>query len=102
MRLMMGIVLACGIALGGLLLLIEPYRREWQAEQQALAEICADGHFVGVATQPVGPTWLRRFARSGRAKYFDRVTLLLFVGSDPRLSDRQRAALKYLQGTDIY
>jgi hypothetical protein len=102
MRVLMGIVLACGLALGGLLQLIEPYRRDWQAEQQALDEISADVHFVGAITQPVGPTWLRTLAWPGRTQYFDRVTILCFAGADPRLSDKQRNALKHLRGADIY
>jgi hypothetical protein len=99
MRVMMGIVLACGLALGGLLQLVEPYRRDWQAEQQSLVEIRAEGRTVGTATQPVGPAWLRKLARpAGRARYFDRVSILTFIACDFRLSAPLRAAFKHLQG----
>jgi hypothetical protein len=74
----MGLVFLFAIAYTPVLLLIEPYRKEWLGEQRAIAEIRARGHHVGFTTVKVGPQWLQKLSW-GHRHYFERVRNLYFV-----------------------
>jgi len=95
-RRLMAFVLLCACGAAGYLSLFEGHRRDWLAEQDAIAQIRRDGGHVGAATRSIGPNWLKRIGGPSRLKYFDRTTALFFVTSDSRLANRHRAAFKYL------
>jgi hypothetical protein len=78
-RVLMGLIAFIALGYGVVMILVEPYRKEWQAEQTAIAEIRAHGHTVGFTTTNVGPLWLQRLAW-GHQQYFRRIDKLYFVG----------------------
>lgn len=77
--------------------LIEPYRHEWQAEQDALAAIRAAGGYFTTSAIVVGPPWLRRMAGPRHARYFERVSYLGFTASDCNLALQRRDTFRYLR-----
>jgi hypothetical protein len=77
---LMGLVLLVGLVLGGLQVLIEPYRREWRAEQAALAELRKHEEVLA-RTKAFGPRWLRVLAGPVRSKYFERTTSIIITGT---------------------
>lgn len=92
----MGLILVFALSYGTVILLVEPYRQEWQAEQKALKEIRAKGHRVGYTTIRVGPTWLHRLAW-GRRPYFDRVKILYFVAGGQDEYRARRSAFHHVK-----
>ncbi len=96
LKLAMGIVLAWALALAGLRLLVKPYRRGWQAEQEVLAEIGRGGNEVVVSKITVGPRWLRQLIGPGPQAYFDRVHSLSVFGPEFKPSASLLARLKHL------
>ena len=79
----MGLVLAFGLAFGGLGLWIDSYRSEYLAEQRAIAAIRAECDCCTFCSERIGPSFLIRLAGPGRAREFDRVTLGVCEGSRP-------------------
>lgn len=81
-------------------LVVEPYRRGWQAEQGALAAIRSSGGHVWATTRPIpAPGWLRRLAGPARGQYFERVRQLYFVASNPSLAKPHEPTFRYLEAT---
>jgi len=76
----MGLVLAWALALAGLRALSDSYRREWQAEQETIKAIRAEGNVEVGLTINVGPQWVRRLVGPGRQSDFDRVRALVQLG----------------------
>ena len=79
LRALMGLMVLIAMGYGVVMILAEPYRKEWLGEQQAIAEIRARGHTVSFTTTKVGPAWLQRLAW-GHQQYFRRIDHLYFVG----------------------
>ena len=96
-RQLMAIVLLCACGFAGYLSLFEGYRWDWQAEQDAIAQLRRDGGHVESVTRSIGPNWLKRVGDPSRLKYFDRTTTLYFVASNSRLTSKHRKAFKYLK-----
>jgi hypothetical protein len=97
MRTVLAAVVFCALALGGLRWQIDNYRTEWETEQIALAEMKAAGGNFMAGMRPIGPAWVRMLVGPERAKCFDNVRGLGFVGSDRRLADKHRKSFKHLR-----
>lgn len=96
-RTLLATVFGCALVFGWVRWQFDGYQRDWRIEQAAIAEMEKAGGNFSIATEEVGPSWLRALAGPGRAKYFHRVTSLVFVASDPEVAGKHRASLKHLE-----
>lgn len=95
-RILMGLIVVLALAYLPVLLMIEPYRKEWKAEQKAIAEIRANAHDVAFTTVEVGPHWLHRLAW-GHEHYFQRVRTLHFVGAGAEVYLLRRSVFHHVR-----
>ena len=91
------ILVLAGICFAGPLILLEPYRRDFEDEQKALAAIEAAGGHVGASRIVVpSPRWLRWLVGPSRSRYFERVNRLYFTASDAALARLYQSHFEHL------
>ena len=107
-RALLGLVVLCGLGFGAISISVESYRREWLAEQQAIARMRQSIDDIGYRTSKVGPRWLQVLAGGARSRYFDRIeSFFILMPADgqvtllgprnDRLIARHRSAFKSLE-----
>lgn len=77
---------------------VDSYKKAWDVEQRALADMRRLGARFSASTRPIGPSWLRLLAGPERSKYLYRVDMIFFVTTDSRIAYRYRKWLKHFRG----